>query len=112
MARIAGAAGFRNLGIWRGMRAIDILGRSKDENRLWLHLAQEIQRAFDVCAKATFGVGGIFAELGGEMYDDVINTHPRRVEWAEHVEMRSAREIFGFKKAAHVRSEITAAACD
>ena len=112
MASIGGAARFRDFGITRGVRAIDIFGRSKDENRLWRHLAQEIQSAFDICAKAIFGVGGIFAELGGEMYDDVINTHPGRVEWAEHVEMRSAREIFGVKRAAHVRPEITTTACD
>jgi hypothetical protein len=112
MTRIGGATGFRNFGKTRGIRAVDILGRSKDENRLWRHRAQEIQGAFDICAKALFGIGRIFAELGGEMYDDVIGTHPRRVEWAEYVEMGSAREIFSVESSAHVRPEITATACD
>ena len=62
------------------MRAINIFRRSEDEHGVWLHLAQEIHRAFDVRAKAIFGVGGVLAQMRRQVNDDFISAHPGGVQ--------------------------------
>ena len=94
------------------MRAINIFRRSEDENRVWLHLSQEIHRTFDIRTKTFFGVSGILAQVRRQVNDNFISAHPGGVQRAEHVQMRAPRKIFSLKEAAHVCPQITAAAGD
>ena len=94
------------------MRAINIFRRSENENRVWLHLSQEIHVAFDIRTKTILGVGGILAQMRRQVNNNFVSAHPGGVQRAEHVQMRAPRKVFSLKEAAHVGAKITAAACD
>ena len=62
--------------------------------------------------KCLFSVGGIFAEVGGQVNYDVICADARGIERIEDIELRASRKVFGVEERADVSAEITAAACD
>src|SRR5207253_5383206 len=64
------------------MRAINIFRRSEDEHGVWLHLAQEIHRAFDVRAKAIFGVGGVLAQMRRDRKSTRLNSSHVAISYA------------------------------
>ena len=103
---------FGYLRIIVSMRPIDIFGGRKNKYWVPLHLPEQVQRAFDVRAKAGFSFGGVFAEMCSEMYDDVVIGDSGSVRDVEHVELRTAREIISFKEPTNVRAQVPAAACD
>ncbi len=104
--------GLRHLIKIIGMRSVNILRRSKNENRVGLHRLQQVDRAFDIRAKALGRSGGILAEMGGEVDYYFISTGARGIERAENIEMRTPRQVFSVEEATHVCAEISAAACD
>src|SRR5215470_2570157 len=53
---ILGGAIFRHFGVIICVPAINILGRSEDERRVWLHVSQQVSSAFDISAETEFGV--------------------------------------------------------
>jgi hypothetical protein len=76
------------------------------------HLAQQIDRALDISAKAVRCFHWIFAEVRGEVNYDVVSRDSRRIERIQNVELGTPREIVSVKEAAHVRAEVTAPACN
>lgn len=112
MICIVGATGFRHFFEVIGVRAVDVLGRSKDEHRIWRHVLQEIYGAFNVRSERGFNLARIFAEMRCEMNNHIVRAHSRGIQRIENVEMRSSRKVLGVEKTKHVRAEVTAAACD
>ena len=66
---------------------INVFGGGKDEHRVRLHLAQQVHRTFDVRAKAILSVGWALAQLSSEVDYDVVDSGPRGIERAKHVEV-------------------------
>ena len=87
MVFIFSAASFRDFTEIVSVRSINVLGGSKDEYRVWLHLSQQIHRALNIRTKAIRGVGGILTQLGSEVDYDFVIPGLRRIERAEHIEM-------------------------
>ena len=112
MVRVVGEASLRHFIKVVRVRAVDIFSRRENEDRIRRHFAQDVDRAFDVCAKAIIGFVRIFTKVCSEMDDDVIAADASSVKWAENAQLRTSRQIFGVEELPHVCAEITTAACD
>jgi hypothetical protein len=62
--------------------------------------------------KQSSGFVRVLTKVGSEMDYDVVISDASSVKWAEDVQLRTSRQVFGIEELPHVCAEITTAACD